>query len=105
MAKKKFSDTSIARLKPPADGRAEYWDEEVPGFGLRVTARGTKTWQLMYRKDGRKRRLTLGNYPALSLKLARKAAKDARDAIARGHDPASERSALTGGPLTFEGFA
>ncbi|MDH3742353.1 MAG: integrase arm-type DNA-binding domain-containing protein [Hyphomicrobiales bacterium] len=105
MARKKFSDTSIARLKPPAEGRAEYWDEEVPGFGLRVTARGTKTWQLMYRKDGRKRRLTLGNYPALSLKLARKAATDAQDAIERGRDPASERSALTGGPMTFEGFA
>lgn len=105
MAKKKFSDASIARLKPPAEGRAEYWDEEVPGFGLRVTARGTKTWQLMYRKDGRKRRLTLGNYPALSLMLARKAATDAQSALARGQDPASERSALTGGPMTFEGFA
>ncbi len=105
MARKKFSDTSIARLKAPAEGRAEYWDEELPGFGLRITARGTKTWQLMYRKDGRKRRLTLGNYPALSLKLARKAAADALDALARGRDPASERSVLTGGPLTFEGFA
>ncbi|MGI9462637.1 MAG: integrase arm-type DNA-binding domain-containing protein, partial [Aestuariivirgaceae bacterium] len=105
MARKKFTDTSIARLKPPAAGRAEYWDEELPGFGLRVTAGGTRSWQLMYRKDARKRRLTLGNYPALSLKLAREAALEALRAIERGHDPASERSALTGGPLTFEGFA
>ena len=105
MARKKFSDRSIARLKPPPDGRAEYWDEDLPGFGLRITAKGTKTWQLLYRKDGRKRRLTLGSYPALSLQLARKAASDAQAAIARGHDPASERHALTGGPLTFEGLA
>ncbi len=59
----------------------------------------------MYRKNARKRRLTLGNYPALSLKLAREAAHEALRAIKRGQDPATERSALTGGPLTFEGFA
>ncbi len=105
MARKKFTDTTIARLKPPSEGRAEYWDQELPGFGLRITARGTKSWQLMYRKGSRKRRLTLGNYPALSLKLARQAAAAALRAIERGHDPATERSALTGGPLTFEGFA
>ncbi len=105
MARKKFTDTSIARLKPPAVGRAEYWDESFPGFGLRITANGAKTWQLMYRKDGRKRRLTLGAYPALSLKLARDAAADARRALERGRDPASERATLTGGPLTFERFA
>ena len=105
MARKKFSDQAIARWKPPATGRAEYWDIERPGFGLRITAAGAKVWQMMYRTNARKRRLTLGTYPTLSLALAHQAADQAQDAIAKGLDPAAQRVALTGGPLTFENFA
>ena len=105
MPRRKFSDQAIARWKRPADGRIEYWDEDQPGFGMRITANGSKVWQLMYRHQGRKRRLTLGAYPALSLSLARRAARQALDNLAEGLDPASERTAVTGGPLTFEAFA
>ncbi|MCG8436286.1 MAG: tyrosine-type recombinase/integrase, partial [Gammaproteobacteria bacterium] len=51
------------------------------------------------------RRLTLGSYPALSLDLARDAARAALKDIAEGKDPAAERAILSGGPITFEGFA
>ncbi len=105
MARKKFSDQAVARWKPPQSGRAEFWDETMPGFGMRITPAGKKVWQLMYRSGGRKRRLSLGDYPTLSLSLARQAAQQALDAIARGDDPAAERIAITGGQLTFESFA
>jgi len=59
----------------------------------------------MYRVDGRKRRMTLGSYPALPLELARDTAFDALRDVRRGRDPASERAAMTGGTLTFEAFA
>ena len=105
MVQKKFSDRAVARWKPPASGRSEYWDVDMPGFGLRITAAGTKVWQLMYRTHGRRRRLSLGAYPALSLSLARQAAEQALKTIAAGNDPAAERTAVTGGPVTFESLA
>ncbi len=89
----------IDSIKPPAEGRTEYWDASTPGFGLRVAPSGRKTWVVMYRAGGRLRRLSLGTYPALSLGSAREVAKDALRDVAKGKDPAgikqSERKAET----------
>jgi integrase len=95
----------VAEAKAPAAGRLDLWDEALPGFGLRVSGAGRKSWQVMYRVAGRKRRMTLGRYPALSLEIARDAAEDALREAARGRDPAAERASMTGGALTFEAFA
>jgi integrase len=105
MAIQKLTDETVAKTRAPASGRLELWDEELPGFGLRITHQGRKSWQVMYRVKGRKRRLTLGRYPALPLEVAREAAREALQTVARGDDPAAERASLTGGALTFESFA
>jgi integrase len=105
MARIKFTESEVANAKAPTSGRLELWDEALPGFGLRVSGTGRKTWQLMYRAAGRKRRMTLGRYPALSLEIARDAAEDALREVAGGRDPAAERASMTGGALTFEAFA
>ena len=65
MPKTRLTAVSVERLRPPAKGRIEYWDNLLPGFGLRVSETGAKTWVLMYRVGRRQRRLTLGRYPAL----------------------------------------
>ena len=44
-------------------GQVNYWDSDNPGFGLRVSAGGRKTWIAMYRHGNMKRRLTIGTYP------------------------------------------
>jgi integrase len=65
----------------------------LPGFGLRVTDRGAKSWVVMFRLGGRKmpkRRLTLGSYPKLSLAEARERAREALSQVARGCDPIVE---------------
>lgn len=105
MAVTRLSERIVAGLEPPASGRADYWDDEMPGFGLRVSENGRKTWQVMYRIEGRKRRLSLGTYPALSLELARDAAFDAMQEVAKGRDPARTRAAVTGSGFTFEALA
>ena len=33
---------SVARLKPPSSGQTDYWDDSLPGFGLRVSAGGRR---------------------------------------------------------------
>jgi integrase len=71
-------------------------EEGIHGFALRVTEKGAKSWVLIYHLRGRKGRLTLGSYPALSLANARRQAHKHYNEIKNGNDPAAaKRSALT----------
>ena len=92
MARMKLTAAAVDRIKPPATGRTEYWDLLLPGFVLRVTANGAKSWAVMYRVHGRRRRYTLGSYPNLSLAKARERAKAAFEAIAIGGDPGAAKA-------------
>ncbi len=105
MPSKALTDAIVAEAEPPASGRLELWDAELPGFGLRVTPAGQRSWQVMYRIAGRKRRLTLGSFPALPLKIARDAARATLKEVAKGNDPAAQRATLRSGALTFARFA
>ncbi|MEQ8964892.1 MAG: site-specific integrase [Azospirillaceae bacterium] len=69
----RLTDILIRNLRPPATGQKTHFDEALPGFGVRVSQGGTKSFVVMY---GPKRKLkTLGRYPDVSLADARKAAK------------------------------
>jgi integrase len=74
----------------------EHWDEDKPGFGVRITDQGSKSWQIMYRHGGKLRRMTLGAYPKIGLADARKLATKAFVAVAEGRDPAGEKAAGEG---------
>jgi integrase len=74
--------------------QTDYFDETVSGLALRVTAGGTKAWTFLYTAAGRRRRITLGRYPAVSLAKARTLALEARALIANGVDPRA-RGAMT----------
>src|SRR5262245_64021571 len=70
---------TVASLRAPSDRpRIEYFDAEVPGLSLRITSDGVKTWSLLYRHHGRRRRLTLGRYPDCKLAEARGGSQPAR---------------------------
>ena len=49
MPKILLSESVIAKLKPPAEGRADYTDSRLPGLTLRLTASGHASWSLRYR--------------------------------------------------------
>jgi integrase len=61
------------------------------GLTFTLSAAGTAAWVLRYRHGGNGRELTLGQYPDVSLKLARQRAGDARADIQGGADVARER--------------
>ncbi|MDN7879323.1 tyrosine-type recombinase/integrase [Burkholderia aenigmatica] len=62
------------------------------GLTFTLSTSGTAAWILRYRlAGGRRRELTLGNYPDLSLAAARKAARVHRVAIDNGADPAAAK--------------
>lgn len=71
------------------------------GFGIRITAKGRKSFVLKYGPEGRRRVYTLGDHPGLSLKDAREEAEKLRGRVLSGVDPAREkadgRQALTFG--------
>ncbi|MEQ1718962.1 MAG: tyrosine-type recombinase/integrase [Hyphomicrobium sp.] len=96
-----LTDLAIRGLAPERGNRAEIWDSKVPGLGIRVSGHGTRTWVLMYRFGGRKRRLGLGRYPVVSLADARKRAHDILNQVAHGHDPEPATTSTKMGPLNF----
>ena len=80
----KITDQQARHLKPQAK-RFEVM--EGNGFGLRVFPTGRKSWVFFYRFDGRLRRMTLGTYPAMSVKQAHAAHGKALADLDRGIDP------------------
>jgi integrase len=88
----------VAALKPPPPKlQVTYWDESLPGFGVRVSYLGTKTWTVMYRHGNRVRRLKLGRVTSLDLAEARKRARGKLAAVDDGDDPAADKAAIRAG--------
>lgn len=88
----KFTDRSLKAIKPPAKPQQlDYFDNTLPGFGLRVSYNGRKSWIILYRCNGVKGRLTLGRFDILPLAEAREKARDALKAATNGIDPTAHR--------------
>lgn len=91
MAKEVLTDIRIKKLTPPLKGQKDIWDTKLPGFGLRISSYGTKSFILIYRFKGKSRRFTIGRYPIVSLAIARKDALNALTQIHNGIDPSEEK--------------
>ena len=102
MAQMNFTDRSILALKPPDSGQVDYFDEKTPGFGVRVSQKGTKSFFLKYIVNGRQRRMTFGVYPGCKLAEARKAAHNAKHEVRQGNDPSAARQEQRTAPTLKE---
>jgi integrase len=80
---------AFVRDAEPADTNQVYWDTEQRGFGLLVLPSGQRRYIVQYRVAGRSTRMTFK--PGLTLTEARKEAKAALGAVAKGRDPLAER--------------
>lgn len=67
------------------------WDDELPGFGLRVFASGKRSYLIQYRALGRTRRYTIGLHGIWTPETARQEAKAQLGRVARGDNPSEER--------------
>ena len=75
----------------PKDKDYVIWDDELPGFGLRVFLSGKRSYILQYRSAGRSRRFTIGLHGIWTPETARQEAKIQFGRIAKGDNPAEER--------------
>lgn len=82
----KLTDISIRNLKS-RDCQRDVFDQSIPAFGVRVTPRGSKSFFVFYRIDGKLRRYTLGRWPVLSVGKARTLAREALLIAVSGKDP------------------
>ena len=87
----KLTDRAVRALIAPQQGNRITYDEEVRGFGLRVTAGGAKSFVLNYRLGGHELRITIGAYPDWSVAAAREHARTLKRRINLGDDPMQER--------------
>ncbi len=82
----------------------KYGDDDYPGLMLTVAKSRTKSWVLRYQSDGKRRDVTLGRFPAVSVSEARKLATERRaipaSAPARKRMPTFRQAATE----TFKGL-
>lgn len=107
-ARLKLDDRLVRDAPCPKSGNRITYDPRLPGFGLRVTAAGNRSFVFNYRAKGRERRITIGHYPTWTVLAARKHAEQLRRKIDIGIDPLEERVALREAPTVrqlFERYA
>lgn len=82
------------------------------GLQIEVLPSGSKTWRFKYHLDGKREKVTIGAYPAFSIKQARDRHEELRALVERGESPAKTKQASSAAQkraaarrLTFRTFA
>ena len=88
----KINKTTIASAQLP-EGKSEWkhWDDDIPGFGLRIRKGGGRTLIFQYRQGTKQRKLTLGKASALGIEAARSEARRLHAQVRLGHDPSGNK--------------
>jgi integrase len=83
-----LTDAAVKQIALPAKGNRITYDDDVSGFGVRVTAGGARSFILNYvTQAGRERRYTIGQHPNWKTTAARDKARELRRLIDDAGDP------------------
>ena len=82
-----LNDRQIKNAKPKIKA---YKLTDGGGLYLHITPAGGKLWKLDYAIDGKRKTLSIGKYPSISLAEARAAADHARKMKAQGIAPSNK---------------
>ena len=89
----KFTKRSIEMI--PTNGERQiFYDDELPGFAVRVGKTGKKSFYYLYRagkgRNSAKRWVLLGVFPNMTVEQARQKYKDLAATVQQGADPSKE---------------
>lgn len=84
-----LTDTAIRNAK--SDGKSRRKLSDGGGLQLWIMPTGSKLWNLAYRVNGKQKRIAIGPYPTVTLKMAREKREEAKRKIIDGVDPSEER--------------
>ena len=104
----RLTETFVKALKPPPRGERFFWDTELTGFAIKIFAptkanpKGARTFVLSYWINGSERRYRIGSWPDWSVLAARAEAREIRQRVDRGEDPAGDRRARREAPTLLE---
>ncbi|QEE28570.1 tyrosine-type recombinase/integrase [Terriglobus albidus] len=87
------SALSDAKVKQAKAGTTAWKITDGGGLFLLVTPSGGKLWRWKYRYQGKAKLMALGQYPDVSLTLARELHRKGRELLATGVDPMAQRKA------------
>jgi integrase len=89
----KLTTTTVARkeLLPAGKAEAIHFDDEIPGFGLRIREAGSRSFIFQYKLGRKQRRMALGVATPLTITEARKTAAKLHARVKLGQDPASDK--------------
>jgi integrase len=101
---RKLTDRIVKSLPVPDRGNQIAYDEDVKGFGARITAAGGRAFIVNYRRksDGRERRWTIGSFPDWGTGAARDEAKRLKRLIDGGADPVGEHEGDRSSPTVAD---
>ncbi|MDO4879299.1 MAG: Arm DNA-binding domain-containing protein [Neisseria sp.] len=80
----KLNDRQIRNAKP---AEKSYKLNDGKGLYLYINTSGGKLWRFDFSYNGKRKTLSIGKYPTVSLVEARQAAENARRMLAAGQDP------------------
>lgn len=86
-----LSDIQVKNAKPK---KTEYKLNDGYGLFLLVTPTGGKLWRFDYRHEDKRKTLSFGAYPALTLADARERRDDAKKLLANGVDPGEMKKSI-----------
>jgi integrase len=94
-----LTDTAIRKARPGIKPTGEATDSSYKlsddkGLYLLINLNGSRWWRFDYRVDGKRKTLSMGVYPDVSLKDARDKRDEARKLLAKDIDPGEHRKAI-----------
>lgn len=93
MQKLNFTAERVDRFRcAPGNHQSIYWDAKTPGLGLRITAKGARSFVFESRLHGRTLRLTIGNRRTWDIATAQEEATRLRRLVDQGIDPRALRA-------------
>src|SRR6478735_7658138 len=92
----KLTQAVIDKGRINTENKADFiaWDDDLPGFGLRIREGGSRNYVVQYKIGAQNRRMTIGSTKTLTLEQARKTAKKHLGSVANGEDPQGEKHAV-----------